>query len=48
MEYKNREIIKQYFRVDCKTIVVLDIDDIYPFNDPELVGILHVSLAEYL
>jgi predicted protein tyrosine phosphatase len=48
MEYKHRDIIKQNLRLNGKTLKMLDIEDIYQFNDPELVEILQVSLAEYL
>jgi predicted protein tyrosine phosphatase len=47
MEYKHRDIIKQNFRLNGKTLRVLDVEDIYQFNDPELVEILKTSLAEY-
>jgi predicted protein tyrosine phosphatase len=48
MEYRHRDIIKQNFRLNGKTLRVLDIEDLYQFNDPELVEILQASLAEYL
>jgi predicted protein tyrosine phosphatase len=48
MEYKHRDIVKQNFRLNGKTLRVLDIEDLYQFNDPELVEILQASLAEYL
>lgn len=48
MEYRHRDLIKQNFRLNGKALTVLNIEDIYPFNDPELVEILQASLAEYL
>ncbi len=48
MEYRHRDIVKQNFRLNGLALTVLDIEDIYQFNDPELVEILQVSLAEYL
>jgi len=47
MERKHRDILKQRFDLSGKELVVLDIDDNYQFNDPELVEILRVTLAEY-
>ena len=48
MERKHLDIIKQSFQLDKQTVVVLDIEDNYQFNDPELVEILKAGLAEYL
>jgi predicted protein tyrosine phosphatase len=48
MERKHLDIVKQRFNTNSQTIIVLDIEDNYQFNDPELVEILKVSLAEYL
>jgi predicted protein tyrosine phosphatase len=50
MERKHRDILKQRFAsaVVGKEIVVLDIEDDYQFNDPELIGILQVVLGDYL
>jgi predicted protein tyrosine phosphatase len=50
MERRHRDILRQKFARDIagKTMVVLDIEDNYPFNDPELVAILRTALAEYL
>lgn len=50
MERKHRDILKQRFAsaVAGNGIVVLDIEDDYQFNDPELVGILQVVLGDYL
>jgi predicted protein tyrosine phosphatase len=48
MERKYLDIVKQRFNINSQTIIVLDIEDNYQFNDPELVEILKVSLAEYL
>ncbi|MBD1363612.1 protein tyrosine phosphatase [Mucilaginibacter sp. ZT4R22] len=48
MEYKHRDIVKQNFRLNGRALTVLDIEDLYQFNDPELEEILQASLAEYL
>lgn len=48
MEYKHRDIIKQQFNTLHKPVVVLNIPDDYQFNDPELIEILQVALADYL
>ncbi|AMR34431.1 protein tyrosine phosphatase [Mucilaginibacter sp. PAMC 26640] len=48
MENRHREMVKQNFRLNGRVLTVLDIDDLYQFNDPELVEILRISLAEYL
>jgi predicted protein tyrosine phosphatase len=48
MEYKHRDIIKQQFNIHHKQLVVLNIEDDYQFNDPELVEILKAGLADWL
>jgi len=50
MEQRHRDILKQQFPVQLKnkTLRVLDIEDNYRFNDPELVEIFTVCLADYL
>ncbi len=50
MERKHRQILKQLFPEDIigKHLVVLDIEDNYQFNDPELIDILKASLQNYL
>jgi predicted protein tyrosine phosphatase len=50
MERKHRQILKQFFPEDIggKTLVVLDIEDNYYFNDPELITQLKASLHNYL
>jgi len=50
MERKHRQIVKQLFPQDIsgKKLVVLDIEDDYQFNDPELIVILKASLQNYL
>ena len=50
MKRKHRDILKQRFAsaIAGKEIVVLDIEDNYQFNDPELINILRRALAEYL
>ncbi len=50
MEQKHRTILKDRFPLAStrKQIIVLDIEDIYPFGDEELVTILKGSLEKYL
>jgi predicted protein tyrosine phosphatase len=50
MEQRHKQILKQNFwsAISKKTIVVLDIEDNYRFNDPELVVALKTALAQYL
>ena len=50
MERKHRQILEQLFPEDIsgKTIFVLDIEDNYQFNDPELIAILKAALHNYL
>lgn len=48
MERKHLDIVKQRFQLDNQTVIVLDIEDNYLFNDPELLEILKVTLSEYL
>jgi predicted protein tyrosine phosphatase len=50
MERRHKEILCQNFpsSLQNKTVVVLNIEDNYRFNDPELVEILRTGLSEYL
>ncbi|WP_413670273.1 low molecular weight protein tyrosine phosphatase family protein [Mucilaginibacter sp. Mucisp86] len=48
MEQKHKELLRQRFSIDGKQLIVLDIEDIYQFNDPELVAILKNELSKYL
>lgn len=48
MECKHRDILKQRFIISGKDIRVLNIEDNYQFNDPELIALLRDSLSEYL
>jgi predicted protein tyrosine phosphatase len=48
MEHKHRDLIKQKFNLSNQKITVLDIEDNYRFNDPELMEMLRVVLGEYL
>jgi predicted protein tyrosine phosphatase len=48
MEYKHRDIIKQQFEARHKQLIVLNIEDDYQFNDPELITVLKAGLAEWL
>ena len=50
MEQKHRDILRQEFPaiVREKRVVVLDIEDNYKFNDPELIDILKICLVDYL
>lgn len=48
MERKHQQILKQRFDLTDKQIVVLDIEDSYQLNDPELINIFSISLHDYL
>jgi len=50
MERKHKENITGSFReaLNGKEIVVLEIEDIYQFNDPELILVLKNALHDYL
>jgi predicted protein tyrosine phosphatase len=48
MEYKHRDIVKQQLALRGKPLIVLNIEDDYQFNAPELVEILKGALAAYL
>ena len=48
MERKHKELLKQRFSVTHKRLIVLDIEDNYQFNDPELIAILRIALEEWL
>lgn len=48
MERKHKQLLSQRFDVIDKQLIVLDIEDNYRFNDPELVELLNDALREYL
>ncbi len=50
METKHRDILKRYFPdvLREKLLVVLDIEDRYPYGDEELIAILKERLMDYL
>jgi predicted protein tyrosine phosphatase len=50
MERKHRRIVEQNFTesIEDKPTIILDIEDIDQFNDPELIDILRISLQDYL
>lgn len=50
MERRHKQLLSQRFPLVLrdKTIIVLDIDDDYQFDDPELIEILKEKLSEYL
>jgi predicted protein tyrosine phosphatase len=48
MERKHKQLLNQRFELAGKQIVVLNIEDNYQFNDPELIEILRSVLGEYL
>jgi predicted protein tyrosine phosphatase len=48
MERKHQEILKQRFQINDIQLIVLEIEDNYQFNDPELINILENSLQRYL
>jgi predicted protein tyrosine phosphatase len=50
MERRHKQQLQQKFNqaVADKIIMVLDIEDVYPYGDDELVAILKTSLSDYL
>lgn len=48
MERKHRDIIRERFDASGKQLMVLDIEDNYQFNDPELIAIFKNLLSGYL
>jgi predicted protein tyrosine phosphatase len=48
MERKHKEMVTFRFDVTGKVLIILDIEDDYPFGDEELIIILRASLADYL
>jgi predicted protein tyrosine phosphatase len=50
MERKHQDILKQNFSSELrgKIIIILDIEDNYPLNDPQLIEILKTCLSDYL
>ena len=48
MERKHLDIIKQRYTLNQQTVIVLDFEDNYQFNDPELIEILKVALSKYI
>jgi predicted protein tyrosine phosphatase len=48
MERRHKELLKQRFELTGKKVIILDIEDNYQYNDPELIEILKDLLSEYL
>jgi len=50
MERKHSQTLKRQFSAELcnKPLLILDIEDNYQFSDEELIGILRISLADYL
>jgi predicted protein tyrosine phosphatase len=48
MERKHMDMIRQRFSFDQQQLVLLNIEDNYQFNDPELIDVLKVNLNNYL
>jgi predicted protein tyrosine phosphatase len=50
MEQRHKDILKKQYAhlLKDKVVIVLDIEDHYRFNDPELVNMLITALEEYL
>jgi predicted protein tyrosine phosphatase len=50
MEHKHKQLLKNKFprALNGKQIVVLDIEDNYHFNDPQLIELLKTCLSAYL
>lgn len=48
MERKHKEMATGRFELTGKILITLDIEDVYPFADEELIAILRFSLVNYL
>jgi predicted protein tyrosine phosphatase len=48
MERRHKQLLNQRFNLNNKQVTVLDIEDNYQFNDPELIEILRNVLSGYL
>jgi predicted protein tyrosine phosphatase len=48
MEYRHKEIVSERFHLSGQKLIVLEIEDNYQFNDPELVSMLKTTLADFL
>jgi predicted protein tyrosine phosphatase len=50
MERKHKELLKQHHIINIagKPLVILEIEDIYPYGNSELVEILKRALEDYL
>jgi predicted protein tyrosine phosphatase len=48
MERRHKDITAKRLNLTCKKQVILDIEDNYQFNDPELIGILKLALTDFL
>lgn len=48
MERRHKEIVTGRFELAGQRLIVLDIEDDYQFNDPELVSILKDGLTDFL
>jgi predicted protein tyrosine phosphatase len=48
MERKHKQLLHQRFQLSGKQLVILDIEDNYQLNDPELIEILRNVLSDYL
>jgi predicted protein tyrosine phosphatase len=47
MERKHKVIVIERFQLSDQKLIILNIEDNYPFNDPELIDILKAVLSEY-
>lgn len=50
MERKHKQLLQQRYQNELtgKSVLVLNIEDIYQYNDPELITILRTALHQYL
>lgn len=48
MERRHKELLKERFNLGGKKLIVLNIEDNYQFNDPELIEMLKAVLVDYL
>ena len=48
MERRHKEMVAERFSLTAQKLIMLDIEDDYQFNDPELISILKIALTDFL
>ena len=48
MERRRKKMVVERFSLTAQKLILLDIEDDYQFNDPELVSILKIALTDFL